>query len=218
MLSKECLVRRPLGLFLFTSLPFPQRQELEQKIKLEAAIAAARQQGVGGMDPSFSRPNPLPEALLGLGSPSRRAPAPIAHHPPPLGADPSFGGRHNQLAAAQLLQQQQQQLGAAGDFDRQTAAMGGDPAIYRARLNRLLQEQGEQSALAAAAAGYGSSGGGLPGGGSLGGNLPVRHSGDSIRQAMFREQALAAAARAQGGAPPDFMDPYGQASKRRRNF
>ena len=163
---------------------------------MEAALAgaAARAPPAG-----FSSPNR--EALLAVARQQAALARPL---PPPLGVDSSFGARNPHAAAAAHLLGQSS-LPLAGDLGRQ-AAFGGD-ALYRARLNRILQEQGERESLLAAS----NLASAFP---PLG---PMGHAEDSLRQAIFREQAIAAAARAQQGGMPPEMDPYGGA-KRMRNF
>jgi hypothetical protein len=187
-----------------SSFPPPniQREEAEQRLKLEAALAgaAARPPPAG-----FSSHNQ--EALLLL---ARQQAASLNRPPhPPLSVDSSFGARNPHAAAAAHLLGHPSLPPLAGDLGRQGAF--GQDALYRAHLNRILQEEGEKQSFYAAASNLSS---GFP---PLG---PMRNAGaDSLRQAMFREQAIAAAARAQQGGvgvPPE-LDPYAGA-KRMRNF
>lgn len=199
-------------------------------MNLDALVAASK--GGSSLQQSL-RASPtslVPEAAaLGLGSSSRRGPASLVR--PPLPAPDLALGARNQAAAAALL-------GASSGLpdgssllgDPGRDALGGNQALYRALLSRKLEEE---QALAAAGLGAGAAAGlggpaaaaGLHGASgllgrmnnpSLLGSQAPTMSGDSLRQALMREQTIAqaAAARTQGELNLD-----GSASKRaKRSF
>jgi hypothetical protein len=127
----------------------------------------------------------------------------------------SLAGGSSALAASQLYPNDV----ALGASDPRSASLEESHRNYRARLNQLLLE-GEELQNQAAALGAARSLPGLVSRASTGGipESSVPMSGDSMRQAMMREQTIAqaAAARSQGGLPPESML-YGPASKRFRN-
>ena len=208
--SSYCMSLRgsKLNLFsLFSSFMFSfmktnfQRQELQQQLNLDALVAASSAAASMQQGRSF-----LSEAVLGLGSPQRGGAASLAR--PPASSDLPFAGR-NPASASSLSQGYPDSLTSLlQGLERE--GLGGEAAIYRALLNRKLQE-GEEAKAALASAGLGATGS-LTGSGLLGINpallsrsldlmgssIPI--SGDSIRQAMMRDQtiAAAAAARSQG--------------------
>jgi len=200
-------------------------------MNLDALVAASK--GGSNLQQSL-RASPtslVPEAAaLGLGSASRRGPASLVR--PPLPAPDLALGARNQAAAAALL-------GASSGLpdgssllgDPGRDGLGGNQALYRALLSRKLEEE---QALAAAGLGAGAAAGlggaaaaaaGLHGASgllgrmnnpSLLGSQAPTMSGDSLRQALMREQTIAqaAAARTQGELNLD-----GSASKRaKRSF
>lgn len=207
-------------------LPFLQRQELlQQQAGLDALAAASG--GVAGMPPLRNDP-----ALGRLGSPARRGAASLTR--PPLSLDnapnlSSFAEKYQTtsslLGSSMVPQANPDGLPLASELGRE--GLGGLSAHHRALLDRRLL-LGEDSALAAAA-GLGGSTGTLQGGSLLsmmnpvslprssadmmGSQLPM--SGDSIRQAVFRERAIAAATEARLLGAPE-TNPYEAPSKRLR--
>ena len=168
-----------------------------------AASAGAQQPLRGNVNAALT-----PEAAaLGLGSPLRRGAASLVRPSRPV-SDVPLGGLNP--AAGSLLSAASSQQGITdgtsllSNLDRE--GLGGNQALYRALLNRRLQEE-ESAALAAA--GLGAAGGSLAGMGILGRmnpsllsrpgeslGLSAQLPGDSIHQAMMREQTIAQAAEA----------------------
>lgn len=203
-----------------------QRQELlQQQVGLDALAAASG--GVAGMPPLRNDP------ALGLGPPARRAASLVR---PPLSLDTvsnlsSFAEKYpttSSLLSSSLLPPpvNRDGLPLASELGRE--GLGGISAHHRALLNRARLLEGEDSALMAAA-GFGGSAGAFQGGSLLPKmnpvllsrsaemmmGSPVGMSGDSIRQAVLRERAIAAAAEARSLGAPE-ADPYEPASKRLR--
>lgn len=167
-------------------------------------------------------------AALGLAPPPRRGAASLVRPPAPAADLSLLVGRNPAtasalLGASSLPQGLSNSISALGGLDRE--GLGANPTLYRALLNQRLQQE-ESAALAAAGLGAtglgGAATGGLTGAGLLGRTntsllsrpsdtrgSPVRMSGDSIRQAMMREQTIAQAAAANALANED-----GPAAKR----
>jgi hypothetical protein len=183
-------------------------------MEMDALMVAS---SVAGFPP---RPNAaarfLPEPSMGLENPTQSAalmgrPHGFGERNPMPGS--SLAGGSSALAASQLYPNDGATL--LGASDPRNASLEDSQRNYRARLNQLLLE-GEELQNQAAALGVARSLPGLVSRASTESSVPM--SGDSMRQAMMREQAIAqaAAARSQGGLPSESML-YGPASKRFRN-
>lgn len=149
-----------------------------------------------------------------LGSPLRRGAASLVCPTRPA-PDVSFGGGLNPAAASLLGAASSQQGIADGMSLLGGEGLGGNEALYRALLNRKLQE--ESAALAAAGLGAGA---GLMG--RMNPSLlsrPGEASGpsDPMRQEMMREQTIAQAAAANAALAKDEEGPAKKKSKKKKS-
>jgi len=214
MSSSLCPLSLPL---LINDSSFLQRRELQQQMNLDALLAASG--GSSGMQQSLrgNATDLIPEAVaLGLGSPNRRGAASLVRPPRPNLDGLNFGGRNpaaSLMGASSLQQGIPEGYSMLNDIDRES--MGANPVLFRALMNRRLQEE-DSAALAVAGLGAAAAGN-LNGAVGLLGRMnpslvsrpaesmgsPVQMSGDSIRQAMMREQTIAQAAAANSMANRD---------------